>query len=749
MDRRSIFPKIATDAPTHADGAVAAAPPAARARAQDRPGASRRGLLTAAGGAALVMGFALPPAGGRALAATAQTGDAAFAPNAYLRIAADNKVHVISGSVEMGQGVLTAIPMLLAEELDADWSSISVEHAPTDPAYNNPIFGIQATGGSTSVRGHWLPLRKAGAAAREMLVAAAAAQWRLDPSTLRTDKGFVLAPDGRRASYGSLARAASALPVPAEPRLKDSGQFKLLGQPLKRLDTRAKVDGSARYGIDAEVEGMLVAVIARAPLPGAKPARVDDARAKAVKGVSQIVAIPSGVAVLATGYWAAHKGREALDIAWDLGAHASLSSAQVAAQLADGATSAGAVAHEAGTTGPGATGAVSLSAQYAAPYLAHACMEPMNCTAWVKGDEVEIWTGTQSQGPAQSIVAGVAQVDPGKVKVNAALLGGAFGRRFAPDFVIDATLLSKISGKPVKLIYSREDDMAAGFYRPAAVARFEATLDGQGRPGMLKAGVGSQSLMAASGFMEIPASGVDALAMEGLADHPYDIPNQRIACGRREPGPQIWFWRSVGHSQNIFFIEGFIDELALAAGKDPFELRRDLLGKQPRYKAVLEVAAQKAGWGEALPAGVFRGIAVALSFGSYVAEVAEVSVAADGTPRVHRVVAAVDCGMVVNPEIVRRQIEGSIAFGLSAALHEKITFKDGRVEQTNFDSYPLLRMAEMPKVEVHILPSTEPPGGVGEPGTPPLAPAVVNAIFAATGKRLRSLPIDTAMLKRA
>ncbi len=708
---------------------------------------SRRGFLKTSGAAALVVGFALPLASGRALAATTAP---VFAPNAYLRITPDNRVSVICGSVEMGQGVLTAIPMLLAEELDADWALVSVQQAPTDAAYNNPAFGMQATGGSTTVRGHWEPLRKAGAAAREMLVAAAAAQWKVDASSLRNEKSHVIAPNGKKLSYGSLVAAASTQAVPKEPKLKDSKNFRLLGKPLKRLDTPAKVNGVAQYGIDAQVPGMLVALMARAPLPGAKPASVDDSKAKAVKGVQQVITIPSGVAVLATGYWAAKKGRDALDIKWDLGANAGLSSAMVTSMLTEGADAAESVATDAGNLrDAAANSAATVDALYEAPYLAHACMEPMNCTAWVKGDEVEIWAGTQSQGPAQGILAQVAQAAPGKVKVNALMLGGGFGRRFAPDFAIDATLLSKISGKPVKLIYSREDDMAAGFYRPASVARFEGALDAQGVPTMFKVGVGSPSIMAASGFMKIPDNGVDAFAMEGIADHPYDIANQRIAYGRREPGPQVWFWRSVGHSQNIFFMEGFIDEMAVAAKKDPFEFRRSLLSRQPRYKAVLEAAADKAGWGKPLPAGVFRGIAVAQSFGSYVAEVAEVSVAADGTPKVHRVVAVVDCGMTVNPEIIRRQIEGGIVYGLSAALYGKITLKDGRVEQGNFNDYPVLRMSEMPKVEVHILPSTELPGGIGEPGTPPIAPAVVNAIYAATGKRLRSLPIDTAALKKA
>lgn len=709
----------------------------------------RRDFLKTSGASALVVGFALPLAPRRADAASAAAATT-FAPNAWVRITPDGRVTVVCGSAEMGQGVLTAIPMLVAEELDADWRRVRVEQAPVDKAYANPMFGMQATGGSTTVRAHWEPVRKAGAAAREMLVAAAAAQWKLPADRLRTDNGFVIAPDGRRVAYGALVAAASKQPVPADPKLKDDQSLRLLGKPLKRLDTPIKVDGSAKFGIDAQLDGALVAVMARAPQPGAKPARVDDAKARAVKGVRQVLMIPSGVAVLADGYWAAKKGRDALDIQWDLAAAAGLSSQKVSAMLVEGAMNAPAVARDSGNLRDAvAASAVSVESQYEAPYLAHACMEPMNCTAWVKGDEVEIWAGTQSQGPAQGILGQVAQVTPAKVKVNTLLLGGGFGRRFAPDFTIDATLLSKLSGRPVKLIYTREDDMAAGFYRPASVARFEGAVDAKGRVTMLRCGVGSPSIMAASGFMKIPDNGVDHFALEGIDDHPYDIENQRIAYGRVEPGPQVWFWRSVGHSQNIFFIESFIDELAAAAKADPYEFRRAMLGKSPRHKGVLELAAQKAGWGQPLPSGVFRGIAVAQSFGSYVAEVAEVSVAADGTPRVHRVVAAVDCGKTVNPEIIRRQIEGGIVYGLSAALYGKITFKDGRVEQGNFHDYPVLRMNEMPKVEVHILPSTEKPGGIGEPGTPPIAPAVTNAIFAATGKRVRTLPIDPAQLKRA
>lgn len=706
---------------------------------------SRRGFL--GGGAALVVAFTLPLASGRALAAA--DSKAAFSPNAWLRITPDNHITVICGSSEMGQGVLTAIPQLMAEELDADWSQVSVEQAPVSAAFNNPAFGMQATGGSTTVRGHWEVMRKAGATARAMLVAAAAEQWKVPAGECSTADSHVMHKgSGKKLSYGQLVGAASQQKPPEKVALKDPKEFKILGQRKHRLDTAGKTNGTAKYGLDVNLPGMLVAVMARAPMPGAKAAKVDDAAAKATKGVKAVIPLPSGVAVLATGYWAAKKGRDALKIDWDLGPNTGLDNAKVTAMLTEGATKAEAVARKEGDVAS-AKPAKSIEATYEAPYLAHACMEPMNCTAWVKNGEVEIWAGTQSQGPVQGILSQVASVDPGKVKVNTMMLGGGFGRRFAPDFVIDATLLSKISGAPVKLMYTREDDMAAGFYRPASVAKFQGGIGADGQPVTLVAGVGSPSIMAASGFMKIPESGVDSFAMEGVNDHPYDIPHQHIAYGRREPGPQVWFWRSVGHSQNIFFSESFIDEMAAAAGKDPYEYRRGLMSKQPRYKQVLELAAQKAGWGSPLPAGVHRGIAVAQSFGSYVAEVAEVSINADGTPKVHRVVAAVDCGMTVNPAIIERQIEGAIVFGLTAALYGKLDIKDGRIQQGNFHDYQMLRANEMPKVEVHIVDSKEAPGGIGEPGTPPIAPAVANAIFAATGKRLRSLPLDTSQLKKA
>lgn len=700
---------------------------------------SRREFLktSAMAGGGLIIGFTLP---GTSRLAQAAGKEAQI--NAYLRIAPNNAITVVCGLSEMGQGVHTAIPMLVAEELDADWSRVRVEQAGVDKAFVNPIFGIQATGGSTAVRGHWEPMRKAGAAARAMLIAAAAESWKADAADCRTERGMVIHKSGKKLSYGALAEKAAKLAPPKEVKLKDPAQFSLLGKSgTKRLDTAAKSTGKAKYGLDVYLPGMLTAVIAHPPVPGGKAVSVNDAKAKAIHGVRQVVQIPAGVAVLADGYWAAKLGRDALEIQWDHGANASLSSEGISKMLSAGAAAGGAVGRNEGDF-KGAKPAKTIEAEYEAPYLSHSCMEPLNCTAWVKKDGVEIWAGTQSQGPAQGILSQVAGVQPGQVKVNTMYLGGGFGRRFAPDPVIGATVLSKITGKPVKLVYSREDDTRGYFYRPASVTRMTGGLDAKGSATLFTANVASPSIMEASHFMKLPPDGVDEFGVEGIRDCPYDIPNLHIEYSRQEPGNlQVWFWRSVGHSQNSFFLESFIDELAHAAGKDPFEFRRSLLGKQPRYKGVLELAAEKADWGKPLPAGVHRGIAVVFSFGSWCAEVAEVSVGADGAPKVHRVVAAVDCGMTVNPDIVKRQVESAIVYGLTAALYGKITFRDGRVEQSNFHDYRMLRMNEMPKVEVHIVPSREAPGGMGEPGTPPIAPAVANAIFAATGKRIRKLPL--------
>lgn len=705
--------------------------------------ATRRELLKAGAGA-LVIGFALPLPARRAIAATT-----AFTPSAWLRITPDNLVTVICGSSEMGQGVLTAIPMLVAEELDADWAQVRVEQAPADKVYNNPAFGMQGTGGSSTVKAHWTPLRQAGAAAREMLVMSAATEWKLQPTQLRTAAGRVIAPDGRSKSYGELINGAMGLPVPAKPALKKPKDFKILGKPTKRLDTPAKVDGTAQFGIDAQVPGMVVAVMARAPLPGVKPKRFDAAKAKAVKGVVDVIATNSGVAVLADGYWAAKTGRDALGVEWDMGDKAAFGSEKLSAMLAEGMKNAKAIAKTQGKPMDALpAGAKSIEATYEAPYLAHACMEPMNCTAWVQGDKVSIWAGTQAQGPVQMTLAQIAGVKPENITINTAMLGGGFGRRFAPDFTADATELSKRSGKPVKLIYSREDDMAAGFYRPPSMVRFQGAVGKDGKALLWRADVASHALGPDTGFGKLPASGVDEEAVTGIADHGYEIPHQRVAFGRIQPPPQVWFWRSVGHSSNSFYTESFVDEMAHAAGADPLKFRLAMV-KDKRLRGVLELAAAKAGWGKPLPKGHFHGIAVANSFGSYVAEVAEVSIGADGTPKVHHVTAAVDCGLTANPLTITRQIESSICYALSALLYGKISYEGGVVQQHNFYDYQVVRMPEMPTVAVHIVHSEEKPGGIGEPGTPPLAPAVCNAIFAATGKRIRKLPLDTSLLKTA
>ena len=708
--------------------------------------ASRREFLqvSALAGGGLLIGFALPGASRLAFAA------GEFKPNAFIRITSDNRVTVICGLSEMGQGVHTAIPMLVAEELEADWSRIKVEQAPADPAFANPFLGFQATGGSSSVRANWEPMRKAGAAAREMLIGAAAATWKADRADCRAEKSVVLHKSGKKLSYGQLAAKAAEQPVPKEIRLKDAKQFKIIGKAVKRLDTPAKVNGSAVFGMDVRVPGMLTAVVARAPVAGGKVASFNADKAKAMPGVKHVVQIGSGVAVVADGYWNARQGRDALEIKWDDGAGAALSSDGIRKTFGELAEKQGTVGINQGDASAALAGAAkTLEAVYEAPYLAHACMEPMNCTASVTADGVEIWGSVQAPGLLQLVLSQVAGVKPEQVKVTTTMLGGGFGRRFGFDFAIDAVLTSKAVGAPVHVVFPREDDIKGHHYRPASVAKFQGALDAAGNPAAARIHAVCSSIADAAHMPYEanglpPMKGVDGFSVEGLTEWPYATPNVQVEWTKSEPPVGVWFWRSVGHSQNIFFVEGFMDEMAVAAGKDPYEYRRALLGKNPRYKGALELAANKAGWGKPLPAGRGRGIAVGQSFGSFVAEVAEVSVGKDGKLRVHRVVCAVDCGSTVNPGIVKRQMESAIVYGLSAALYGEITFKDGKVEQSNFHDYPVLRMNEMPRVEVHIVPSTEAPGGVGEPGLPPLAPAVVNAIYAATGKRLRKLPLRLA-----
>jgi isoquinoline 1-oxidoreductase beta subunit len=705
------------------------------------PNVTRREFLetTAVAGAGLVIGFHLPA---RRRFGPSLDPVAPFSPNAWLRINPDESVLVVVDRSEMGQGVATALPMLLAEELEADWSKIRIEFAPADKTYINPMFGMQGTGGSTSVRAAYTPLRKAGAAAREMLVAAAAETWSVDKSECRAENGAVVhAPSKRRLTYGKLAAKAATVPLPQEVPLKDPKDWKILGTPVRRLDTPSKVDGSARFGIDVKEPGLLVAVVARSPVFGGKVKSFDATKAKAVPGVRHVVPISTGIAVVADGYWPAKKGRDALDVTWDEGPNASVSSATISQLFAHNAEQAGAVArHDGDAQGALPSAASKVDAVYELPFLAHATMEPMNCTAHVRADGVDIWAPTQFQTGAQGMGAGIGGVPPEKVSVHTTYLGGGFGRRFELDFIQEALETSKATQAPVKLIWSREDDMRNAQYRPANYHRLQGGLDSSGQPVAWTHRVVAPSIIARV-FPGMVKNGLDEEAVEGGVGMPYAVPNVHVDYVLTDTGIPVGFWRSVNNSYNAFAVESFIDELAHAAKKDPYEYRRDLLGKAPRHLGVLNLAASRAGWGTPLPAGRSRGIAVYKSFDTYVAQVAEISIDSDGIVHVPRVVCAVDCGPVVNPGIVEAQMQGAIVFGLTAALWGEITIDKGRVQQSNFHDYRMLRLAEMPTVEVHIVPSSDAQGGVGEPGTPPIAPAVCNAIFAATGKRIRKLPI--------
>ena len=700
---------------------------------------SRRQFLqtAAAVSGGVMVGFFLP--GLSRAAASAVNGAAVpFQPNAFIRIAANEEITLIVGMAEMGQGVLTSLPQLLAEELNADWRHVRVEQAPVDAAYNNPMFGMQGTGGSTSVRAFWEPLRHAGATAREMLITAAADTWAVDRATCRAQDGFVHHTSGKKLSFGSLAKRAASVAVPKDAPLKNPKDFKILGKSLQRLDSPSKVNGTARFGMDVHTDGILTAVIAHAPVIGAKVVSFDATRAKAIAGVKHVVQIDSGVAVVATGYWAAKSGRDVLEVKWDVDSKPALTSATIRDAMLERLKTPGVLARNEGDVAS-ANSAITFDAFYEAPYLAHACMEPMNCSASVTANGIDIWAPTQAAGVNRDVIAKITGVSPERINVTTTLLGGGFGRRFAQDFVIAAVLVSKAVAAPVKVVYSREDDMKGQFYRPAAVVHLRGGIDAEGNPTFLDTRVACSSVSQAGGFPL--KDGLDEAAVEGLKEWPYSTPHVHVEWAPYDPGVGVWFWRSVGNSQNAFFAESFIDEMAHAAKKDPFEYRRALLANHPRHKAVLELAAERADWHRPLPAGRARGIAVCESFGSYVAEVVEASLQDDGTPRVHRVVCAIDCGMTVNPGIIRRQVQSAVIYGLSAALRGEITLKDGRVEQKNFDDYPVVRINEAPPIEVHIVPSSQNPGGVGEPGTPPIAPALANALFVLTGKRIRRLPL--------
>jgi len=695
---------------------------------------------SAAGGTALVIGFYLPSKY-EALAAGPPSEPASL--NAWVRIAPNDTVTLMIDKSEMGQGVVTSLAMLLAEELELDWKKIKTEFAPAAPAYFNPLFGVQGTGGSTSVRASWGPLTKAGAAAREMLIAAAAQQWYVDPSACRAENGAVVhTATNKRLNYGALVEEAAKLAVPANPALKGPKNYKYIGKPVKRLDTPAKSNGKAGFGIDVRLPNMQYAVVARCPVFGGKVKSFDATKAKAVRGVKQVLQISSGVAVVADNTWSAMEGRRALQIEWDEGPNASVSSESIRKLYLENAEKTGAIARKDGDVETALAGAAKkVEAGYEVPFLAHATMEPMNCAADVRTDGCDIYAPTQFQTFNQNTGAKLTGLKPEQVRVHTTFLGGGFGRRAEQDFVAEAVEISKASGAPVQVTWSREDDMQHDFYRPAAYTKLTGGLDSDGWPVAWKSRIVSPSIMSRF-FPGSVKNGIDESSVEGQANSKYAIPNFLVEYVLTETGVPVGFWRSVGNSQNGYITECFTEELAKAAGKDSFEFRRKLLANAPRHRGVLELAAEKAGWGKPLPAGQTRGIAVVESFGSFVAEVAEVSVnRKSGEVRVHRVVCAVDCGRHVNPDIIAAQMEGGIVYGLTAALKGQITIAKGRVEQSNFNDYEMLRINEMPKVEVHIVPSNEAPGGCGEPGTPPIAPAVCNAIFAATGKPIRRLPI--------
>jgi isoquinoline 1-oxidoreductase beta subunit len=680
------------------------------------------------------------------------TNGTVFAPNAFVRVAPDDSVIVIVNHSEMGQGIYTSLPMLLNEELGADWSKISVEAAPVDAAYNHTVFGIQMTGGSTTTPSEWERFRKMGAMARLMLIDAAAQQWGVPASECRVEKGVVIhTASGRKATYGSLVAAASQLKPPANIPLKDPKQFTLIGKPTRRLDTPSKINGTAQFGLDVRLPGMLFALVARPPVFGGKVLSFDATEALKIKGVLAVEQIPSGVAVVADRFWSAKLARERLKISWIDGENANLSTAKMLEDFSKQSASPGVIAKKTGDpTAALAAAAKTIAAEYDVPYLAHAMMEPLNCVVDLHADSCEIWTGTQFETVDRANAAQVANLLPEKVRIHTTLLGGGFGRRANPvsDFVVEAVHVAKIAKAPVKVVWTREDDLLGGWYRPMWHDRFVAGLDATGNPVAWTHTIVGQSITEGTPFAAytINKEGVDSTSVEGAADILYGIPNLQVDLHSPKIGVPVQWWRSVGHSHTGFSVESFFDEVAHAGEKDPFELRRKLLAKQPRMSAVLNMVAEKAGWGKPLPQGRGRGIATHFSFDSYVAQVVEASVEKDGTVRVHRVVCAVDCGRTVNPDIVKAQMEGGIIFGLTAALKTEITLENGRVQQKNFHDYQMLRMFESPEIEVHIVPSEQNPTGVGEPSVPPVAPALTNAIFAATGKRVRRLPIRASDL---
>ena len=710
-------------------------------------GFSRRGVLAGGLASGFLLAFHVPV---RATNEPVQPPDdttGKFAPNAFIRIDKAGKTTLVMPQTEMGQGIYTAVAMILAEELDADFSAVVLEHAPAnEKLYANPAFGIQATGGSTSVRAFWKPLRTAGATARAMLVQAAAKQWQVDPSSCTTSNGEVIhAASGRKLGYGALADAASTETPPKDVPVKDPNNFVLIGKPLKRLDTPDKVNGKTVYGIDAMLPGMKFATLAMSPVFGGKIAKVDDAAARKIAGVRQVVVLDDLVAVVGDHMWAAKQGLDALDITWNEGANAHISSKDIWENLRAASEKDGAVARSEGDIAKGLATGEKLEAAYELPFLAHATMEPLNCTVHRKPDFCEIWTGTQIMTRVQSEAAKAAGLAVEKVTVNQHLIGGGFGRRLEPDMVVAAVRIAKQVDAPVKVVWTREEDIQHDVYRPVYRDTIAATLS-DGKIASWKYRITGAAIIA----RWLPPAfqkGVDIDAVDGAVDIPYDIPNIHIDYVRAEP-PAVptGFWRGVGPNNNVFAIECFMDELARKAGKDPVEFRRSMLGKNPRLLAALNLAAEKSGWGQPLPARVGRGICAQPSFGSFIATVVEAEVDEQGEVHLRRVTSAVDTGIVVNPDTIMAQLEGGLIFGLTAALYGEITIEKGRVQQSNFNDYRMLRIDQAPKIDIHLIKSGEVPGGIGETGVTASSPALRNAIYAATGVALRRLPIDHSLI---
>jgi isoquinoline 1-oxidoreductase beta subunit len=729
---------------------------------------ARRSFLRvgAATGGGLLFGFSLfgcnkdgdrkePPAEKAVGQAATHTSNRApgLAQDAFIRIDREGLVTLIIHKVEMGQGTFTSMPMLLAEELGADLSKVKLEQAPADNnLYSDPMLGGQVTGGSTSVRAAWKPLREAGAMVRTVLVAAAADQWKVDPATLQVVDGTVRDPaSGRSLHFGELVDAAAKMPLPKNVKLKDPSQFTLIGKSIKRLDSPVKVNGQALFGIDARLPNMGIATVAASPVPGGKLAGVDEQAALAVKGVRQVLRLEGAVAVVADNMWAARQGLAAAAPRWDDGPNAGISTTAIVTDMMTASKKPGAVAQNVGDALKGLEkSGRRIDAVYQLPFLAHATMEPINCTVDLRADGCDLWVGTQVPSFAQAAAAKVSGLPLEKVRVHNFYLGGGFGRRLEVDYVIQAVAFAKLAKGPVKFVWTREEDIQHDMFRPYYVDHLSARLDDKGKPAAWFHRTTGSSIMArfAPGAVK---DGVDSDAVEGARDLQYTIPDLRVEYVRHEPPLATAFWRGVGPTHNVFVVESFIDELAHGAKQDPVAYRRALLGKSPRLLGVLNLVAEKSGWGRPLKpvAGrrVGRGVSAQFAFGTYMAQVAEVSVGADGEVRVHRVVCALDCGQVVNPDTVTAQMEGGIVFGLSAALWGEITVDKGRVQQSNFGDYRVLRMNEAPAVEVHIVTSRDEPGGIGEPGTAGIAPAVANAVFAATGKRIRTLPIGEQLKK--